>query len=109
MQRSVIDKLLDILAYYHPEPAIIFLALWYLSRLIPRGLVNYCDFHGEESTEVMARIFLLGLTLANKWFDDFVTKNKYWCAIFYKLHSAPDFLSGQNSVHFPSRQSTELK
>lgn len=76
-----ISRLLVIIIHYRPEPTVIFLSLWYISCLFPQGLVSSGAFYGEDAIELMARIFLLGLTLANKWLDDFVTKNSTWYVI----------------------------
>ncbi|RDB23214.1 hypothetical protein Hypma_009627 [Hypsizygus marmoreus] len=77
VQEIVISKLLDILVQYRPEASIVFLALWYLSRLFPQGLVS-CYIFQEYSTEIIARVFLLGLTFATKWLDDLTRKNGTW-------------------------------
>jgi len=71
-------KILDILDYYRPNAAVIFLSLYYLSRLFPPAM-NSHNFDGAEAVELVARIFLLGLFLAGKWLDDFFYhKNSSW-------------------------------
>ncbi|GLB33534.1 hypothetical protein LshimejAT787_0104180 [Lyophyllum shimeji] len=81
------DRMLDILTgYFSPNCAaedglmatVTFLALWYLGRLFPLGLLTTHDIRGSSTIEVVARVFLLGLTLANKWLDDFIRPNKKW-------------------------------
>ena len=72
-------KILDILDYYRPKAAVIFLSLYYLSRLFPRAIMSSHNFDGAEAVELVARIFLLGLFLAGRWLDDFFYyKNSSW-------------------------------
>lgn len=74
------SNILDILVHYHPNNAIIFLGLWYLERLFPRALVTSGFLAEQNIIELISRMFLLGLFLANKWLDDFSMSLKDWYA-----------------------------
>jgi hypothetical protein len=77
-QEAAMNRIMDILVYYYPDNAIIFLALWHLERLFPRALVSGRDLLKQDAVELLTRIFLLGLTLANKWLDDLQLSLKHW-------------------------------
>ncbi|KAF5387911.1 hypothetical protein D9615_000147 [Tricholomella constricta] len=83
------ERFLEVLLGYYPikydwddgndvMPTVVFLATWFLARLFPRGLLRTRDLANLKSIEVMVRTFLLGLTFANKWLDDFSHPNNSW-------------------------------
>jgi hypothetical protein len=76
------SRILDILVHYHPDNAIVFLALWHLERLFPTALVISQTLLEHDVVELMSRMFLLGLTLANKWLDDLQLSLKDWYVLF---------------------------
>jgi hypothetical protein len=78
-QEATMDEIMDILVHYRPDNSIIFLALWYLVRLFPKPLVMSQPVLGHDATvELISRVFLLGLDIANKWLNDFTMSLKDW-------------------------------
>ena len=99
-QEAAMCKILDILVHYHPDNAIIFLALWYLDRLFPKALVMSRGLVEQDGVELMSRIFLLGLTLANKWLNDFKMPLKDWCVLSYSIFDQCHNIVYQESLLF---------
>ena len=85
-QEAAMCKMMDIFVHYHPDNAIIFLALWYLDRLFPKALVMSRGLVEQDGVELMSRMFLLGLTLANKWLNDFKMPLKDWCVLSFQFY-----------------------
>jgi hypothetical protein len=81
-QEATMCRILDILVHYQPDNAIIFLALWYLERLFPKALVMSRELVEQDAVELVSRMFLLGLTLANKWLNDSTMPLKHWYVPF---------------------------
>lgn len=77
-QEAAMGKILDILVHYHPHNALVFLALWYLERLFSRALVMSVALIRQDAVELVSRMFLLGLSFANKWLNDFAMSLKDW-------------------------------
>lgn len=57
------------MSMYKVSPAVIFVALYYMSILIPNGMVDTWLGQAEEEA-LISRVFCLGIILALKWCAD---------------------------------------
>ncbi|KAG5352523.1 hypothetical protein C0989_001836 [Termitomyces sp. Mn162] len=86
-EKLVAEKITSIFEEYFPKgnsvdgleaPTATFLALWYLGRLFRRGIFSLSDVDTVGAPEAVIRVFLLGLTLADKWLNDSSRRLKDW-------------------------------
>ena len=90
-EKLVAEKIASILEEYFPRrnpvaglevSTATFLALWYLGRLFRRGIFSLSDVDVVGAPEAVIRVFLLGLTLADKWLNDGSRRIKDWYVYF---------------------------
>ncbi|KAG5729709.1 hypothetical protein E4T56_gene1053 [Termitomyces sp. T112] len=86
-EKLVAEKITSIFEEYFPKRNSVdgleastatFLALWYLGRLFRRGIFSLSDVDTVGAPEAVIRVFLLGLTLADKWLNDSSRRLKDW-------------------------------
>ncbi|KAG6832895.1 hypothetical protein H0H92_004779 [Tricholoma furcatifolium] len=86
-ETMVRDRIMSILRKYFPERRSVdglqasttsFLALWYMARLFPSGIFSHHDVRYIGGVEAVTRVFLLGLTLADKWLNDGAMHIREW-------------------------------
>lgn len=58
--------------------SVIYLSLWYISRLVPAGFIEPHRFYGPGCIELVNRLFMVGLIIANKWHEDMAFRTREW-------------------------------
>lgn len=109
-EKLVAEKITSILEAYFPErisvdgleaPTASFLAVWYLGRLFRHGIFCLSDVDAVGAPEAVIRVFLLGLTLADKWLNDGSRRLKDWFVhLGYTLSMVVDFCQGASFAVF---------